>query len=401
MGVHRLVVIGGSVGRECYECRRSDTYPGMLVLRPRYFWILQSRRLPHPKASTASGWCIEGSGGRTKQRQCSSEERVKEGRRWRQTLVALRQALAHLREASLVLEAGVIAERLLLVVAELLRDRIVRLKEAREVGLGVGNNLAILDVEATDLDEVAGGGVVVGDELSNDRELLGGVDELVRAVVLPVALTVRVEVTTIGVAETSISVGSVALLASAALKASLVGGLARVGSIGSGDGVGFPDVHLGTASAVVALAGVGVVGRSGPSFDIGLAVNELDVPRALRVTVTSTVLSASLVGGVLGHAAALVHLDEVEGSIETPRELGDVDVEGKLLVQNVGHLVLGVTLHEVDTGADVGVLAPGDELEGEGIAAGRDVVGGSSWHLREHTWIRKPGVPEPVHKRRR
>ena len=61
--------------------------------------------------------------------------------------------------------------------------------------LGVGDDLAVLDVEAADLGEGAGVGAVGGDELSNDGDLLRGVDGHVRAVEGEVTLAVGVEVT--------------------------------------------------------------------------------------------------------------------------------------------------------------------------------------------------------------
>ena len=102
-----------------------------------------------------------------------------------------------------------------------------------------------------------------------------------------------------------------------------------------------------------------------------LAVDELDIPGALRVAVSRTVLGSGLVVGVLGHATILVHGGEVEGAVETAGQVGHVDVEGELLVEELEHLVVGVVLHEVDTRADVGAR---HELERERGAGGRDTV---------------------------
>jgi hypothetical protein len=46
-------------------------------------------------------------------------------------------------------------------------------------------------------------------------------------------------------------------------------------------------------------------------------VDELDVARALSVTVTGTVLGTSLVARVLGETTVLVHRGEVESTVET------------------------------------------------------------------------------------
>ena len=102
-----------------------------------------------------------------------------------------------------------------------------------------------------------------------------------------------------------------------------------------------------------------------------LAVDELDILRALRVTVTGTELGSGLVVGELGHTTVLVHLDEVDSTVKTAREVGDVDVETEFLVHELEHLVVGLVLHEVNTRSDVGAS---HELESEGVATGGDTV---------------------------
>ena len=110
---------------------------------------------------------------------------------------------------------------------------------SRAGGLGVGNDLAVLDVDTANLAELTGG---VGEELGDNGNLLVGVDGEVGtgAVEGLVALTEGVEVATIGVASTGVTlvgVGSTAVVASADVV--LVGG-ARVRSVSGGDGVGLP-----------------------------------------------------------------------------------------------------------------------------------------------------------------
>ncbi len=108
-----------------------------------------------------------------------------------------------------------------------------------------------------------------------------------------------------------------------------------------------------------------------------LAVDELDVVRALGVAIASPVLGTSLVRREPAGATVLVHLDEVERTVETAGEARHVDVEGELLVLQVECLVGAVILgEEVDTRTNVRrVRALGHELETEGIAARRDTVG--------------------------
>ena len=106
-----------------------------------------------------------------------------------------------------------------------------------------------------------------------------------------------------------------------------------------------------------------------------LSVDELDVLRALGVTVSRTELGTGLVVGEASHTTIGVHLDEVESAVETARKLGHVNVECELLVLQVEHVVGRFILKKVDTRADVGVRARGDELEREGAATCGDTVG--------------------------
>jgi hypothetical protein len=96
--------------------------------------------------------------------------------------------------------------------------------------------------------------------------------------------------------------------------------------------------------------------------------------QAWEETRTSSVLGTSLVVA-LAKATIGGHLDKVESTVQTAGKVRDINVEGELLIDQVEHLVLGVCLHEVGTGSDVArVLALGDELECQGIAASGDTV---------------------------
>lgn len=281
-------------------------------------------------------------------------------------------------------------------------------RDARHVGRGVANGLAVLDVEALDLVEGAG---VVSQELGHDREHLGGVDELGAAAVEPVFLCVSrlvcclplffwwsqyvrrdggdngsnlrgvthavgVEVASVRVTSTTVAVGRVrsAAVVTSAHVLRDVG--AAVGGQGRGDQVGLPDVHLDTAGAMVADTGVGVVGRGRPAVDVALAVDELEVTGALGVAVASAVRCTSLVARVLGHAAVGVHGNKVEGTVQTARQVGHVHVKGELLAQQVKGLVLGLGRHQEETAANVGIGALGDEAEGQSVVGRGHTVGG-------------------------
>ncbi len=93
------------------------------------------------------------------------------------------------------------------------------------------------------------------------------------------------------------------------------------------------------------------------------------------IHLTGSVLGTSLVIALVD-ATVGGHLNEVESTVQTARKVGDIDVEGEFLVDEIEHLVLGVRLHEVGTGSHVGgELALGNESEGKGIVGGGDTVG--------------------------
>jgi hypothetical protein len=88
-------------------------------------------------------------------------------------------------------------EYLLLAVAKLLGNAVAFV--AFDSGLAVRDNFAILDIVSLDLLERR------ADELRDNGEFLAGVDSLSFAVETLVSLTIGVEVTAIGVADTGVS----------------------------------------------------------------------------------------------------------------------------------------------------------------------------------------------------
>jgi len=160
-----------------------------------------------------------------------------------------------------------------------------------------------------------------------------------------------------------------------------------------GDDSILPNIDFGAATAHGADTGVGVVGRWLPSLNVALAADELEITSALGVAVlvsrvspvwrfkainsthSCAVFGTSLVGRVLGHATILVHGDKVQGRVQAALDGREIDIEGELVVHEGEHLVLGGAIHEVETRADVGaVLVLREELEGEGVAAGRGAI---------------------------
>lgn len=110
------------------------------------------------------------------------------------------------------------------------------------------------------------------------------------------------------------------------------------------------------------------------SIKTHLAVDELQITRALRIAIASSVLGTCLVPRVLSQATIGIHGDKVQSSIESAGQPGSIHVECELLVLQLEYLVGTLVLHQVQTRANVGAS---DEAQSEGIAiSGRTVCAG-------------------------
>lgn len=138
---------------------------------------------------------------------------------------------AHWAESTLCLKVINVTESDLLVGAELGGDRVVGL-HAGNVGLGVCDDLAALDVDTANFAEGTTGGVVAGQELGHDSHLLGAVDGLALAEEGLVTHAVRVEIASVLVADTRMSLSRGIVSAVGTRAAGWALSLARVRGIG-------------------------------------------------------------------------------------------------------------------------------------------------------------------------
>lgn len=104
--------------------------------------------------------------------------------------------------------------------------------DSGDLGRRLGDDNAVLDVVTSDLGEGTGGSAVVSDELSHDGEGLGSVDGLAGAIEVSDTETVRVEVTSVRVAGTGVTIITVGTTAGITSANSLSGCIARVRSQG-------------------------------------------------------------------------------------------------------------------------------------------------------------------------
>ena len=117
----------------------------------------------------------------------------------------------HRSKTTPVLERVGIAKGGLLRIAEGVGDGITAGHSGNFNGR-VLDDLPVLDVETADFAELAAGGVVGGDELGYDGECLAGVNSLAVAVESLITHAPRVEIATILIANTTVSVVPVTTL---------------------------------------------------------------------------------------------------------------------------------------------------------------------------------------------
>lgn len=131
--------------------------------------------------------------------------------------------------------------------------------DAWDGGVRVWDYDAVLDVEALDFGQHASGGTIRGEELCDDGELGVCVDGHARAVERGVSHAVGVEIASVGVGGAAVAGVGVGTSAAVACAHCLLGVVASVGCVGSGDAIGFPDVHFGTTGTMIADAGIHAV----------------------------------------------------------------------------------------------------------------------------------------------
>lgn len=78
----------------------------------------------------------------------------------------------------------------------------------------------------------------------------------------------------------------------------------------------------------------------------------------------------------MAETTVLLHLDKIERTVDSAGNLGNIDIEGELLVKEMEHLVFAVAVHEVNTSADISVIALGKKFDTKLVAARGDAVDG-------------------------
>ena len=106
-----------------------------------------------------------------------------------------------------------------------------------------------------------------------------------------------------------------------------------------------------------------------------LTVDELQITWALRITVSNAILGTSFISGVSGHSTIGIHGHEVKRAIKTARKIGDIHVEGELVVQKVELRIRGISVHEIQTRTDIGgISSNSDECKLQRVSARSSAV---------------------------
>merc|ERR1719336_733110 len=202
----------------------------------------------------------------------------------------------------------------------------------------VGDHFAVLHPNPAHLHKVSIVSTIVSQELGDYGERLCCVENKLRprSIELVISQPPRVEITSILVANSVVSLVPKSTRGSLASLRAI--GVTRMRSVSSGHAVRLPDVKFHATGSIMTSSGV--LRAPSPVHAVGLAVDELEISRTLSIAVTSAERGSRLVCWELSLATVLVHLNEVQGSVESARQLGDVHVKGELPVLEVEHVIV-------------------------------------------------------------
>mmetsp|Transcript_30375 Transcript_30375/g.48912 ORF Transcript_30375/g.48912 Transcript_30375/m.48912 type:complete len:267 (-) Transcript_30375:436-1236(-) len=259
------------------------------------------------------------------------------------------QRVSHGLVAALVFEVVGISKEILNILAHLVSDGIRLL--GQDLDWWTGNGLSILHVEAANLLQLPIVLAVVRQKLGHHSHWLQGIDGKAGTFPIEAAVTVPegVDVAAIFVAKTLVALILVIVTTLNAFAHVLPWSvnLAWVRGIGSCHVVSLPNVHLGTAGAIVtkAHAVAEILWMWLPILRVGDAIDELDVMGALGITVTSSKFGTGLVvPQILSTIAS--HLHEVHGTVHATFHRGGIHLHRKLTVVQPEEFVVVIILEQ-------------------------------------------------------
>jgi len=244
---------------------------------------------------------------------------------------------SHLFKTTLLLEIVCISHDIFERIAHIVSDRIVLGINSLDVRFWVLENFTILNEDSSDFAKVSGVGSIGSDELGNNGHWLGGINSLVWTIEIFDTSSVRVEIATIFIADTFVSIGTLSARKSLAHQLSI--DLTWMSSESLSHVVGLPDIHLSAARSEFSSSGIWVGLGWVPANRVSFSIDEFNILWALSITISSSVGGTSLIVCVLSFTSIFLHFDEVESSVNTAWHVGDINIEGELFVLKFEHLI--------------------------------------------------------------
>merc|ERR1719391_454637 len=218
------------------------------------------------------------------------------------------------------------------------------------------DNLAILDKNPLNLNKFSVVSSISSNKLCDNCHGLGSINLKTRSFSIKslVSQSPGVQVTAIFITHSVISVSRIIVSTVNPLTWLMSNCIAGVGSVGGCLAVGLPYVHFITARSNFSLSRINIIVARYPSLNINNTTNELQIMRALCITVASAIGSSRLVSFIFTHTTILFHFNKVEGTIQATRELRYINIEGELPVQQFEHLILlAARFHQVNSASIV------------------------------------------------
>merc|ERR1712168_1215431 len=228
------------------------------------------------------------------------------------------------------------------------------------------DNLAILDKNPLNLNKFSVVSSISCNKLCENCHWLGSINLKTRSFSIKslVSQSPWVQVTAIFITHSIISVSRIIVSTVNAFTWLMANCIAGVRGVGGCLAVGLPYVHFITARSNFALSRIDIIVARYPSLNIDNTTNELQIMRALCITVASAVGSSGLVSFIFTHTTILFHFNKVEGTIQATWELRYINIEGELPIQEFEHLILlAAGFHQVNSASIViRILAVCDKL---------------------------------------
>mmetsp|Transcript_25474 Transcript_25474/g.29100 ORF Transcript_25474/g.29100 Transcript_25474/m.29100 type:complete len:267 (-) Transcript_25474:745-1545(-) len=262
------------------------------------------------------------------------------------------KGLAHASHSAVFLKVFHIAKQILLIITELIRDRISILARTENCRWRTMNNLTILHIKSSHFRQISRICSVYREKLCNYSHRFESIDGIFRSAPIEVgnSHTIWIDIATILVTNSIITFTLGVITAFDTFTAIKLFNTACVWCVGSSHAVGLPNIQLSAASAIFTSAHViiFIIWIRNPIDDISFTINEFHIMRALCITISRTIFGAGI---VITNSLSTVrfHLREVHGSVHTAVEFGDINFKREFTILQMKHSIIFIILHDIET----------------------------------------------------